>query len=138
MSKNLDALNSAREKFNQGDIEGYLTTLYAPDVVAHFLPPGLPGGYEGLRMFYSGFLASFPDARLEFDEIISENDRLAVRYHLNMTHTGDFNGIPATGKQATINGTTIMRFSQGKVVERWSESDFLGLLQQLGVIPAPN
>jgi predicted ester cyclase len=52
-----------------------------------------------------------------------------------MTHTGDFNGIPATGKRVTFGGTTIMRFSTGKVVERWSESDFLGILKQLGVVP---
>jgi len=135
MSKNMDVLNSAREKYNQGDIEGYLTTLYAPDAVAHFLPPGLPGGHEGLRMFYNGLHASFPDAQLEFDETVSEGDQIALRYHVNMTHTGDFNGIPATGKRISIGGSTIMRFSQGKVVERWSEADFLGLLKQLGVIP---
>ena len=86
-------------------------------------------------MFYNGLLAGFPDAQLEFDETVSEGDQIAVHYHVKMTHTGDFNGIPATGKRAAISGTTIMRFSQGKVVERWSEADFLGLLKQLGVIP---
>jgi len=44
-------------------------------------------------------------------------------------------GIPPTGKQVTMTGITILRFAGGKCVERWSEADFLGLLQQLGVVP---
>ena len=64
-----------------------------------------------------------------------EGDDLAVRYHIDATHGGEFNGIPATGKRVSFSGTTIMCFKDGKVVERWSESDFLGLLQQVGAIP---
>jgi predicted ester cyclase len=135
-SINLQVANAARESFSRGDIEGYLTTLYAPDVSAHFLPPGMPPGIEGLRLYYSAFHAAFPDAQLHFDEIVSEGDRLAIRFHLEMTHTGEFNGIPATHKRVSFEGTTIMRFVDGKVVERWSESDSLGMLQQLGVVPA--
>lgn len=133
----LTNLEHARQAFNAGDIERYITTLYAPDVTAYFLPPGLPQGHAGLRMFYGMFNQGFPDAQLTFDEIVSAGDRLAVRFHLDLTHTGEFNGIPATGRRATFAGTTIARVVDGKVVERWSESDFFGLLQQLGAIPAP-
>lgn len=126
----------ARQHFNAGEIEAYLTTLYAPDCNAHFLPPGLPQGHTGLRLFYSAFIAGFPDAQLHFDDILSDGDDLAVRYHLDATHRGDFNGIPATGKRISITGITIMHFVDGKVVERWSESDFMGLMQQLGAVPA--
>lgn len=134
-NSNLDVVHAAREHFNMGDIDSYLMTLYTPDVLAHFLPPGLPQGHAGLRLFYGAFLAGFPDAQLHFDDVVSEGDRMAIRYHLDVTHTGEFNGIPATNKRVSFGGTTIFRFAGGKVAERWSESDFFGLLQQLGVIP---
>lgn len=130
-------LEQARRHINAGDLEGYLTTLYAPDAIAHFLPPGLPQGHVGLRLFYGAFLAGFPDLQLYFDDIIAEAETLAVRFHVVGTHLGEFNGIPATGKQMTMHGATILRFVAGKVVERWSQSDLLGVMQQLGVAPVP-
>lgn len=136
-NNHIQVLEQARQKFNQGDLEGYLTTLYDRNVVLHFLPPGLPQGHEGARLFYSGFLAGFPDVQLYFDDFVSEGDRLAVRYHLEMTHQGEFQGIPPTGRRVALTGLTIMRFADGKVIARWSESDFLGVLQQLGVMPTP-
>jgi predicted SnoaL-like aldol condensation-catalyzing enzyme len=129
-------LETARQHFNAGDIAAYLTTLYAPDTAAYFLPPGLPPGSAGLELFYGAFHASFPDAQLYLDDVLAAGDKLAVRYHIDATHSGAFNGIPATGKRVTFGGATIMRFADSKVVERWSESDFLGLMQQLGVVPA--
>jgi len=132
----IQVLKQAQEKFNRGDLAGYLTTLYDSNAVLYFLPPGLPPGRDGARLYYNGFLAGFPDAQLHLDEIISDGDRLAIRFHLEMTHQGEFQGIPPTGKRVSFSGTTIMRFTDGKVIERWSESDFLGVLQQLGVVPA--
>jgi len=134
---NLKTLHSARDYFNAGDIERYITTLYAPEAVGHFLPSGMPQGHTGLRLFYGAFHTGFPDAQLIFDDIVSEGDRVAIRFRLNMTHTGEFNGIPATNRRVSLPGITIFRFVGGKSVERWSESDFLGLMQQLGVIPMP-
>lgn len=136
IATNQAVLEQARRHINAGDIEGYLTTLYAPDAIAHFLPPGLPQGHAGLRLFYTAFLAGFPGVQLHFDDIIAEGDTLAVRYHVAGTHLGEFNGIPATDRQFTISGTTLLRFVAGKVAERWSQTDFVGLMQQLGVIPA--
>ena len=126
-----------RDKFNSGDIDGYIETLYTPDATFHFFPPGLPQGHEGARMFYGGFMAAFPNAQFTPDDIIEEGDRIAMRYHLDVTHEGDFQGIPATGKRARLDGISILRLENGKVAERWNESDFLSLLQQLGVLPAP-
>ena len=102
----------------------------------HFLPPGLPPGLEGGRLFYGGFLAGFPDAHLSADDIIVENNKVAVRFTLQGTHQGEFMGIPPTNKRITLSGITILRFEGDKVVERWSEADNLGMMQQLGVIPA--
>jgi predicted ester cyclase len=131
-----NVLEAARQKWNSGDLNGYIETLYDPNCTFHFLPPGLPRGVEGARLFYGGFMTGFPNSQFTAEEMIMEGDKLVVRYRLQATHRGEFNGIPPTGKQATLNGITILRFTNGKVVERWNETDFLGFLQQLGVIPS--
>ena len=58
---NQSVAEAARQHFNTGDVEAYLTTLYAPGCVAHYLPPGLPQGHAGLRLFYGAFAAGFPE-----------------------------------------------------------------------------
>lgn len=133
----LAAAEKARQHFNAGEIDAYLETLYTPDARLHFLPPNLPGGHAGARIFYQVFLAAFPDAHLTFDDILIDGNKMAIRYHLEMTHTGEFQGVPPTAKRVTLKGLTILEFERGKVVERWSESDFMGLMMQLGAIPTP-
>ncbi len=130
-----DLIEAARQQFNAGDVQGYVETLYAPHALIHYWPPALPPGWEGAKLFYARFAAAFPDVALTFDDVIQEGDRVAIRYQVAMTQRGEFQGIPPTGKRVTMTGITILRFAEGKVVERWGESDFLGLLQQLGVIP---
>lgn len=60
----------------------------------------------------------------------------ACRFVVTGKHTGPFQGMPPTGKEFTLPGITILRFSGERCVERWSQADFLGLLQQLGALPA--
>ncbi len=133
----LNTIDTARSCFNSGDLEGYVTSLYAPDVTFHYFPPELPQGRVGARLYYGAFLKAFPDAAFYAEDIIFEGDKLVIRYHLDGTHLGEFNGIPASGKQISLSGITIMRCQDGQVVERWNETDFVGLLQQMGVMPAP-
>lgn len=130
-------LQRVMQCFNQGDLEGYLE-IYHTDSALHFLPPGLPPGLAGARLFYSGFLAAFPDSQLSLDNFVIENDQAGMSFMLQATHQGEFMGIPATGKPITLQGITIMRFEGDKVIERWSQADFMGMMQQLGVIPAPS
>lgn len=133
----LNTLEKAGGYFNSGDLEGYITTLYAPEVTFHYYPPELPQGRTGARLYYGAFLQGFPDAAFYPEDIIFEGDKLVVRYRLDATHLGEFNGIPASGKQISFNGITIMRWQDAQVVERWNEADFLGLLQQIGAMSAP-
>ena len=59
------------------------------------------------------------------------------RRRLQGTHRGEFQGIPPTGKQVTISAIGILRITSGRIAETWLNADFLGLMQQLGVVPAP-
>jgi len=84
-------------------------------------------------------LAAFSDNRVNVDEIIVEGDAEAIRWSWEATHSGvssSLGGIPATGKRASMVECSVFHFKGGKIVEQWEYSDMLGLLQQLGVIPA--
>lgn len=71
------------------------------------------------------------------DDLIAEDDRVAVRFTVTGTHSGLFAGIPATGKQVSMQGMIFHRLRDGKIVKDWVVRDTLGLLQQLGAIPRP-
>ena len=71
------------------------------------------------------------------EDVIAEGDKVAVRFTFRGTHQGELMGIPPTGKQVTISGMDINRIAGGKIAERWAVFDMLGMLQQLGVMPAP-
>ena len=110
--------------------------VLASDYIAHF--PGLPAleGIEAFRQFTSVFFTAFPDLQTTIEDLIAENDKVAVRQTWRGTHTGVFLGIPATGKQVTFTSSEFYRVSGGKLAEEWVELDMLGLLQQLGAIPS--
>lgn len=115
---------------------GVIDELVAPDYVGH--DPAQPEmhGPEGIKQFITGYLAGFPDGRITIDGQLAEGDMVATRWTGRGTHQGELMGIPPTGKQVTVSGITISRVKNGKVVEEWSNWDTLGMLQQLGVVPA--
>ncbi|MDQ3438628.1 MAG: alpha/beta fold hydrolase [Actinomycetota bacterium] len=98
----------------------------------------LERGPEDVKKFVKEYRFAFSDIEDIVEDMIGEGDRVVTRWTLRVTHTGEFRGIPATGKRITITGIGIFRFSEeGKVVESWDNLDQLGMLRQLGVIPEP-
>lgn len=124
---NKTLLANAVSNFSLATLDAYLQ-LYDPDATLHFLPPGLPPGREGARLFYSALLRAFPDARLTLVDVISEEDKAAARFAIEGTHRGEFLGVPASGKPVSISGITIFRFAGGRCVERWTESNLRAVL----------
>ena len=122
--------------FNQHDVDSAGDYL-AADVVDHNPWPGFPATVQGFKDGTRAFFAGFPDARVEIDEILSDGDKLVVRNRLIGTNTGPFMGMPPTGKRAEVEGIDIVRMVNGKQAEHWGIFDAAGMLQQLGVIPAP-
>lgn len=133
--QNRAALDAAAAAWNRDDREAYLT-IYDPSVRHHGLGPE-PLDAAGNRAFYEGMWAGFPGIRLAFDDVLAEGDKLAVRFHLDGEHRGEFMGIPPTGRSVVLTGQTVLRFRDARIVERWTTADLLGLLVQLGVVPAP-
>jgi len=124
------------EVFNQGR-EEVADELIAPEAIGH--DPALPEptrGPEGLKQNAATYRGAFPDLRVGIDDQCAEGELVCTRWTAKGTNTGDFWGMAATGKQATITGITIDRIAGGKIVESWTNWDTLGMLQQLGVVPA--
>jgi predicted ester cyclase len=123
----------AFNKKNRAAIDEFID----PNQVDHAAPPGTPGGLEGARQTVTMYLTAFPDLYFTVEDFIAEGDKVVARLTVRGTQQGIFMGIPPTGKHAMITAIDINRMAGGKSVEHWLEMDTLGLLQQLGVIPAP-
>ena len=80
------------------------------------------------------YRTAFPDVRLMIEDIIAEGETVTARWYCKGTHKGDLGGIEPTGKQFTISGISVARFTNGKMEEGWVNWDALGLMQQLGVV----
>ena len=133
--ENRATLTAAVEAWNAGDGEGYLA-LYDPAIVHHGLAPE-PFDAAANRGFYEAMWAAFPGSQLVVDDTVAEGDKLAARFHLGGEHKGEFLGVPPTGRPFVLNGQTVMRFRDSRVVERWTTGDILGLMVQLGALPPP-
>ena len=109
----------------------------APNYVAHF--PGSPGPLdaEGFKQLVNVFASGFPESYFDFDNEFAVEDKVVTRWTYRAVHSGEFQGLPPTGKQVAMTGITILHIAGGKIVEHWVELDQLGLLQQLGVVPPP-
>lgn len=93
-------------------------------------------GLKEFKPFVLGFRSAFPDMKIVIDQAFEQGDRAVARWTATMTHKGPFLGFAPTGKKVTITGTSIQRFTDGKLVEGWDNWDQLGLLVQIGAVPA--
>lgn len=121
-------------KGNMGVIDEYV----APAYIGH--DPSEPEplrGPQGFRARAESYLAGFPDGRITVDEQFAAGDRVATRWTGRGTHQGELAGISPTGKEVTVTGLSFYRFDGEKLVEDWTTWDTLGMLVQLGAIPAP-
>lgn len=107
-----------------------------PGFIDHDPIPNQQPGIPGLKDAYRMFTAAFPDVWFTFEDLIAQGDLVIGRGVIEGTHNGNFMGMaPPTGKRIHWTGTRMFRVKNGKVTEGWINLDFLGLLQQLGVIP---
>jgi steroid delta-isomerase-like uncharacterized protein len=110
--------------------------LLAERILDHNAMPGTASGREGVKQFFAWLKKAFPDLQAIVYDQTAEGDKVVTRKAFQATHQGDFAGIPATGKRVTIQLTDIVRVINGQITEHWVVIDQLGLMQQLGVIPA--
>jgi steroid delta-isomerase-like uncharacterized protein len=111
-----------------------ITDELMADNFVHQLPfPGLPPGREGLKAVGLNIFKSFAHETLKVkvELCLADGDRVITRTRVKAVHTGEFNGIPASGKEVGWTEITIFRLANGKIVEMIGEGNFLGLMGQL-------
>lgn len=125
---------SVSEFWNTGDVDA-LDRIYGKEYMGHDPDGFFAGTREQFRQTAQAIFAGFSDMEVIIDDLIAEGDKVVKKWTSRSVHTGEFMGIPPTGKAMEITGTTVYRIAGGKIVECWSNADRMGMLQQLGVIP---
>jgi steroid delta-isomerase-like uncharacterized protein len=134
--QNKAAARRIAEEFFAGGRFEVADELVNASFVGHDIAMPEPiSGPDGLKQLARGYRDAFPDLNIRIEEQIAEGDMVATRWTATGTHKGELFGISPTGKQATVGGMTLDRFSGGKMGESWVYWDTLGLMQQLGAIP---
>ncbi len=126
------------DAWNRSDWDA-IQGMVAPDFVNHN-PPPIPGvgpDREGLFTAMRHLRQAFPDGRAETVNLVAEGDKVVVHDKVRGTHQGDFVGVSPTGREVTAEFIHIFRLADGRIAERWGILDAMGLMQQLGAVPAP-
>jgi predicted ester cyclase len=121
--------------YNLGDLS-VIDTFIANEIVDHGRP-FLPPGRDAHRAFHETLEAAISDLHIQVDDLIAEGDKVVFRGVVTGRHTGELMGIPATNRTFSLSVIDINRIKDGKIVERWGVQDDLGMLRQLGILPAP-
>ena len=133
-------VEEARQRWNDGDLAGYLT-LYDDSIALHGYAPE-PLDKPSVTGFYQMIWAALAEPgqsnpTLEFHEVLVDGNLYCCRFTMSGVQQGEFMGAPASAKPYSLAGIPIMRFVGDRVVERWSSADFLGMMMQIGALPAP-
>ena len=122
-----------------GYVHGGVWVAFADTVAAWGTMRNLPSGdnFTTAELKVNVFASGFPGSHFDIDDEFAVGDKVVTRFTYHAVHSGEFQGIPPTGKQVAMTGITILRLAGGKIEENTVELDQLGLLQQLGVVPTP-
>jgi predicted ester cyclase len=122
------------EVFNKKQLNA-ADEILAPNYVNYGFP-GVEPGPEGFKQIAGMFIAGFPDINITQDEVIAEGDRVVTRGTCRGTNTGEFMGMPPTGKEVNFSYIDVWRVENGKLAENWVEMDRMTMMQQLGLVPS--
>ena len=113
----------------------------APDLVNHSPAPGLTADRTGYMAWLARVRTVFPDLTVELEGLVAEGDLVAVRWRFTGTHRGPLptpvGTVEPSGRRVQMTGMDFVRIRDGRMVERWTCEDELGLLRQLGWGPQP-
>ena len=120
------------EAINKEDLS-FLNEVFAPDVVDHDPAPIQGKGPEGFVQLFAHFRTAFPDLKIAIEEMVADEDKVAIACTVTGTQHGPFQGFPATGTRIKARWVQIAKFNrEGKIIERWGSSDEAGILKQIG------
>ena len=121
--------------YGAGKVE-LIDELVHEDYTEHTMMEAFPGNREGLKSFVQVLHGGLSDVDGKVERVLVDNDRVAWRWRMTATHSGDVMGIPPSGNHIEITGNDVGTMRDGKLAERWCEQDMLSLMTQLGAIDA--
>jgi len=110
-----------------------LGEFVSENIQDHNPDPGQAQGLQGVKEWFLEMGRGFPDMQIHVDDLIAEGDRVVGRVRFSGTHSGDFQGIPGTLRQISVDVIDIFRIEGEKIVERWGLSDQVAFMQQMGI-----
>jgi len=137
-AENVSTVDRLYDELNKGNVD-IIDEIMAPSFVPHGEAMGLDTSASDRReSVKQGFMWArgiFPDLTVTIEDTISEGDKVVCRLTYHGTQTGSVENIPATGREVMFSAIAINRFAGSKIVERWFNSDELGMTRQMGLIP---
>ena len=113
--------------------EAAIDEMFHPNGKSHGFPDAdtVLVGPESFKVVHRTFCGAFPDLHVDIEDIVTEGDRVAVRWRVSMTHSGDHLGFPATGRKGTLEGSSFLIVKGNQVTEGWNQMDLQALIQKL-------
>jgi steroid delta-isomerase-like uncharacterized protein len=125
----------ARRSWEIVDNPHAIEEVYAPDLVWHE-PDQEIRGLEEARRFLTTYKTALPDLNVTVEDVLADGDKAVTRWTIRGTHQGEIEEFgPPTGRRVELEGLTMHRIENGKIVEEWERYDNLSILQQLGLVP---
>ncbi|MEL4456540.1 ester cyclase [Lutimonas vermicola] len=122
-----DIINKGEiDKINETNFDNNITLITAPENVV---------GIQGFKDYYQNYLTGFSDVTFTIIDVFGQGDKIVKHWNFKGTHTGEFFGIPASGKKVDIDGVTLVKMKEGKIAQEQDFLDNLSFYQQLGLIP---
>ncbi|MGQ0600463.1 MAG: ester cyclase [Anaerolineales bacterium] len=125
-----------QEAYNTNNLDA-LDAIAATDIKTPNMLPGFPPGLEGVKQLHRLTIEAWPNFQASIEDLIAEGDYVVARVTCSATPQKDAFGIPANGKSFRIAGQYIARIENGKIVEHFGVEDAIGIMQQMGLMPAP-
>ncbi len=113
-------------KINETNFDKNITLITAPENIV---------GIQGFKDYYQNYLTGFSEVTFTIVDAFGQGDKIVKHWNFKGKHTGDFFGIPATGKEVNVDGVTIVKMNNGKIAQEQDFMDNLEFMQQLGIIP---
>ncbi len=124
------------EIINNGKLDLINDTNFDKDITLIYSPENIVG-IENFKDYYNNFITGFSDVKFTIVDVFGQGDKLVKHWHYKGTHSGDFFGIPATGKTVDLKGVTLVKMKDGKIAQEQDFMDNMLFMQQLGIVSSP-